>query len=311
MNMNSAYPAGSAIPPYASEEDIDLLKWVLLLWKRRKWILATVVLFAAAAAIVANVMTPVYRAEAIITPRSESSSARLLSQLGGLGRIVATQVEAGNTPLDRLELMATGRSLAYSILEEEPEYLRLLYPDRWDEEKGEWKDGWTPNLFAAAMSLKGRHLDVTTDRRKNAMIFAIETPDPETSYKLIQSYLAGLNQYIRENVRRNSERTQEYLRGELDANSDPRIRNQITQLIANEIEKAALVSAQSFEVLEPAWLPRAPIKPKKMRIFLIGIVLGLFLGPLGVIAFEKVRDFRDAVRERERSMHGRGAGARA
>ncbi len=297
-------PAGDVLEGAAGPEDFDVVKWLLLLWARRKWILASAMLCGLLGTIVAYHTEPVYRADTILTPRAESGSARVLSQLGGLGRIMATSIEAGNTPLDRLELIATSRSLALSIIENEPEYLQVLFPHLWDEERGEWRSGREPNRFSAAMMLRGRFLTVTTDRRKNVMNLHIEAPDPELAFRLVNSYINGMNVYIRESVRRSAAQSREYLESELGVNHDPRIRNQIIQLIANEIEKAALVAAQSFDVVEAVWMPRAPIKPQKKRIIQIAILAGFLLGPLGVIAFEKGRDIQAYLRSRIRKLEG-------
>jgi len=283
--------------PAVNEEEIDLLKWALLLWRKRFWILGGGLLLGLLGAIFAYLTTPIYRSEAIISPKMATTTSRTLSGLGGLGGLVATQIDAGNTPLDRLELIATSRTLARDLIEEN-DLLPDLYPRLWDKKHHQWKSGKAPNLDGAAEYLRSGVLSFTSDRKKNAIILGIETYDPNLAKRLVDLYLAGLNKNIRDAVRMDSDSSRFYLETQMAASTDPQIILKIQQLIGQEIEKATLVSARAFDVIEAPWVPRGPKWPKKGQIIGIAVFLGLFLGTLGVLVNEKIQEFRRSLHER-------------
>jgi len=104
-----------------NEDEIDLIQIILTLWNYRKWIAIGTGGITFIGLLYAFLASPVYYAEAIIAPKETQKNrgtSSLFSQFGGFGGLVASQLGLGNTNLDKIEIIAKGRELAKTVIEQ-------------------------------------------------------------------------------------------------------------------------------------------------------------------------------------------------
>jgi hypothetical protein len=73
-----------------------------------------------------------------------------------------------------------------------------------------------------------------------------------------------------------------YLEKQLDAISDPLLREKILGLISNEIEKGMVVSKEAFKIVDPVYLYKSN---KAMRLYTVVFGFGVFCLSCLVIVF--------------------------
>lgn len=267
------------------EDGIDLVSLFLTLWRRKAWILAGTGLVTAAGLIHAFTATPVYHAQATISPKETEKggdASRLLSQFGGMGGMVASQLGMGNTNLDKIEIILKGHELAEAVITRN-NLMPVLFAEKWNAKDSAWlpmDSAGIPTLRDGMDLLKDRILTVTIDAKKNILRTEVEFPDPLIAKQLVDNYLTALNDKIRSDVKTDAERNYEYLERQMFNTPDPVLKEKIQNMISYEIEKIMLVSSQSFDILEKPMVPMRRSKPNRKLI----VMLALLIGALGSTA---------------------------
>jgi uncharacterized protein involved in exopolysaccharide biosynthesis len=281
----------------SGQEEIDLLEVALDIWRSRKLVALGTALATIVVLLYVLLAAPVYRAEALIAPKESQKSggtAAVLSQFGGFGGMVATQLGLGNTNLDRIEIIAKGRELAESVIQSN-NFMPLLFPKDWDKNKQEWRATDTaeiPKLRQGIELLRKRYLDVSINKKSNTMIVGINAYDPILAEKIASSYVAALNDKVRGDVIRDAEGNREYLEKNAETTTDPLVHDKIQNMISAEIERMMLVNSQSFDVLEKPVVPQKPERPKKKLILAFSFFSGLLLIVCFVIAKKYWMEFK-------------------
>jgi len=113
-----------------TEDEINLLHYLVVILKRKKLIVGITVGCAVLTAIVSLIMTPIFRAETRILPPQQSSSgisAQILSQLGGASSLIGSSLGIKN-PNDIYVGMLKSRTVFDRIIDRFKLSKRLINP---------------------------------------------------------------------------------------------------------------------------------------------------------------------------------------
>jgi uncharacterized protein involved in exopolysaccharide biosynthesis len=306
--------------------------WRIIRKRRRfigRFVLAVVILTAVATLMMKNI----YQATAVISPIStkDNSSAisTLAQQFGGLP--VASLLGAPTTATEIVNFL-NSKILREKVIEKN-NLLPVLFPDRWDKEKGRWKEGFFSGLDLNPLSLLGRLVDwiqpgqseqrptragvpdlwdglrelgdivrVRNDQKGNTITIVVNHPDAKTAAKIVEYFLTTLTDYMSSEARRVALVNRKYLEDQLNTTADPLIRQNIYNLIAQQIERSMTAEAKenfAFKVIDPPRVPDKKFRPRRMEIIAISTITGLLLAVLAVLFQEYRRGWKQHAKERE------------
>jgi uncharacterized protein involved in exopolysaccharide biosynthesis len=275
----------------------------------------------------------IYQATAVISPISgkESSSAisSLAQQLGGLpvGSLLGTPTTA-----TEIINFLNSKILREKVIEKD-NLLPVIFPERWDKEKRRWKEGFWAGLDLNPLSLAGRLADwiqpgrseprsgksgvpdlwdglrklddmvrVRNDPRWNTITIAVNHPDPEAATKIVEYFLTALNDHMSSEARRVALVNRKYLEDQLITTADPLIRQNIYNLIAQQIERSMTAEAKenfAFRVVDSPRVPDRKFAPSRGEMIVKTVIAAIFLSVL--ITF-----FLEYRQKRKRRAEGAG-----
>jgi uncharacterized protein involved in exopolysaccharide biosynthesis len=301
--------------PYGEEEDeINLLDYWRIIWKRRKtigWIVAITIVITAA---ILFSMTDIYRAKAVIIPvgvkENGGGSAilgALAQQFGGLpGISTSTSVTASE-----IVSLLNSNILREKIIRQY-NLMPILFYKKWDAKQQAWKPGYTffginPFYYYSllvktvlpasakgslkkdphipdtwdALRLLNEMVRVSSNSKENTITLSADFHDPELAAKIVDYYLVTLTDYMSSEVKRVAKANRKYLEEQLGGMTDPFIRQKAYNMIAQQIEMGIMAEVRenfAFKVIDPPLAPDKPAQPKRVQIVLLSIVMSLFIG---------------------------------
>ena len=288
------------LTPY-DEDEINLLDYWRVIWKRRKLIGYIVAVTVVLTAVVSLFMTNIYQAKAIVTPvagrdgtGAASVTAMMAQQFGIIQQGPAPGVEIMN--LMKANIVREKMISRYNLLP-------ILFPKKWDKQRQTWKQGlggtgfslnplsWISALAGAISgavqekpaALKKKQpgvpdtwdglrqlqtiINVTQNLKENTITITVDFRDPELAVYITNCLLTSLVDHITDEAKRVAKINKEYLENQLAVNSDPFIKQKIYGLIAAQIETVTMAEIKenfAFKVIDPPRVPDKKIKPKQM-----------------------------------------------
>lgn len=289
------YPAGMV----EEEDEINLLDLFIVLLKH-KWLIFWIVLLSGAAAVAYSLqMTNIYRSEVTIAPtaqgRSSGGALAALGDLGGLGGMIAPDVFQAAGSLEQFDLVLKSRELT-NVIVMKYNLLPVLFEDSWDAAKQRWKPAVKkPPSWLDAHKRMQDMLKSTPDKKQNVVRISFEFKDPKMAQTILNYYVEGLSEYLRQSVLTDSAAQLKSLYEQLAKTSDPLLKNRIYGMIAGQIEKESVAMVQryySFNVLDPAFVPEKKFKPKRAQICMIAVVVAFFLAVFLAFFLEYVKNLK-------------------
>ena len=161
-------------PLESVQREISLLAIGAFLWRHVVLIGGCMVLFAAAAAALAFVMTPKYRAEVVFAPVNSSGElGQLGGQLGGLAAIAGINIGGlgnGNKSEESLEYLRS-RALTRQFIQRHS-LMPLLFASKWDAQRKQWR-GEAPTIAEGVKRFATKIRQISEDRRTGIVTLAI------------------------------------------------------------------------------------------------------------------------------------------
>lgn len=251
--------------------------------------LATAVLAGAGSYLI----RPSFKATVVVSPvKQVGGSAALKSQLGGLAALAG--IDLGSGARDKEQALATLKSSGFArdfIVTES--LLPIMYPDHWDPVAKKWReDKGPPSLELAVTRFTSGIRTVAEDQRTGIITLTVEWYSPELAARWANRMIAGVNDRMRQEAARNSQRSIEFLNDELSKTPVVDLQHAIYRLIEEQVNNAMLANVQreyAFRVIDPAVAPEVRSSPKRTMMVLIGGVIGGFIGLIIVFVRRSVR----------------------
>lgn len=269
---------------YQSDDVISLAEILRVINSQRRLILATTVACTVLAAILALVMTPVYRSKALLIPAVQEQESQGLSalanQFGGLAGLAGLTV-GGRSSKDEAIALLKSRDFTAQVIQTE-NLMPLLFADQWDAESGSWKSAdpdKIPTLNDAYRLFDREIRQVTEDRKTGLVTLTIDWNDRELAARWAQLLVERVNQRMRERAIEEAERSLEYLNLERQKTAIAEVQQAIYRLIENQVKTIMLANVRdqyAFRVIDPPAVADQddPVRPKRALMIVVGFVLG-------------------------------------
>jgi len=282
------------------EDEIDLLAYWNVIWKKKWLIVGVSVLVAVLAAGISLTMPNVYRAEALLAPvgaegaKGGSSLLGGLGGLGGLASLAGVSLGGGGSTEENLAVLKS-REFIWKFVKDE-NLMPILFADEWDTDNNKWIEDDVekqPTLWSAwRMLIEGNKISASTSKDSGLITLAVEWTDAELSATWVSKLVARLNQHLREYAITQSKNKLAYLEQELLRTTVEENRQALYGLISNEQKQAMLANTQqdyAFRVLDQASVPDKKIKPKRAIIVVLSAMVAGFLCIIFVFVQEGMR----------------------
>ena len=264
-------------PMPMDDEEISLLEYWNVVWQR-KWMISALIFIVTAVTTIYSIMLPnIYRATAAILPVEQEKT--LPSGLAGMAAQIAGISLPGSPTMDEIKGLLDSNILKKNLIEKY-DLIYLLFPDKWDKEKKQWKEPgrsthtqWirylnprfllsrvvrkihpapesnnkqieendpAPDIYDGIRALEGM-ISVNEKRTSSELTISIEDKDPRFAAKLVEYLMVTLKEHMRDEALRVAKAQKEYLIKQLDTTTDPIIKNKIYELIAAQVEKETMI----------------------------------------------------------------------
>lgn len=322
-----AYEPYAPVEP-AGEGEINLLDLFIVLLKHKFMIFSAVILTGMIAVAYSLTLPNVYRSECTIAPTSqEKGPGAGLAALGGLGAMIASDAGLmGAGSLEMFDVVLKSRELT-NIVVRQYNLLPLIFDEAWDTVNKRWKVGKPSTLPGLSQVIKGLLVSImpagnlpeknanelkfptpedtynaiqgmlnsTTDKKRNIMVLSIEHKDPRIAQKLLDFYIVGMSEFLRQQTLTEATAQQQQLSLQLAKTTDPLLKNRLYELIARQIEKETLTRVQkyySFNIIDSAFVPEHRFKPKRSQICILSVVVGFFVAVFLAFFLEYVHNLK-------------------
>ncbi len=279
----------------------DLFRALLDGWKP---IVALTVLGAVTGVTTALLMTPVYRAQAVVVPREDSAAGALgrsiMGQLGGLAGLAGGMLPAG---ANEAETLATLRSRALTErFIEERNLLPVLFEEQWDAGRGAWLETdprRVPTLRDGFRVFDRQVRTVAEDRKTGLVTVAVDWKDPAVAADWANGIVALANETLRQRAIQEATDTLAYLDRELGRTEKVELRTSMFQLVEAQQKTLMLANTRpdyALRVIDPAVTPgpRDRLRPKRAVMSIVATGLGGLLGCVMALVLASRRRGRTA-----------------
>lgn len=284
---------------YEEDDEINLLDMFIVLLKH-KWMIFFIVFIAGVTAVIYSLMlTDIYRSECTIVPieQEKASIGSRLSELGGFGAMIASQVGIGGSgSLEKFEIVLKSRALTDGLVEKH-KLMPVIFEGSWDKETKTWKTKVPPKLRNASRSMRDM-LEIKADKRNRVMKLGLLFHDPAVAQRLLSYYVDGMSEFLRQQSLENVATQRKALQEQLVTTNDPLLRTKLAEIIAQYMEKETLAKVQKyygFNVIDPPFVPEKRFKPKRAMICILSVIVAFFIAIF--LAF--IREYVSNLKENE------------
>ena len=279
-------PIPSASTAERSEESLELVNVVAFLLRYWRWVASGAVSGGIVALIAAFVMTPVYRAQAVVVPAGTertSALAGVTAQLGPLASVLGgLDLRSGGD--DKQLWLGTLRSR--EILRrfvQDLALLPVLFPECLEAPAKRWlipdRETCEPTLNEAVDFLERKVFFVSEDRRSGLVTVTVEWRDPDLAAEWANRLVEMTNDLLRRRAIEEAQRNIAYLEAELEKTTVVERQQIIYRLIESRTSEIMLANGRpqyAFVVVDKAMPPDPDkfVRPKRALLTVVGMLTG-------------------------------------
>lgn len=310
------------------DDEINLLDYWRVVWKRKVLIVLIGFITVTATAFHTLSIKDIYQSTAVITPISSKEGgggglSALAQSFGGLPGISLP----GSSSASEIVNLLKSNILREKVIERY-NLLPVLFYEKWDDEKKDWKKGeksgftlnplvliqkvvaavkpktqnpkpktqddGIPTIWDGLRTLNGI-VKVNNNAKDSTITISVEFYDPEAAEKMVEYFLATLTDHMSGEAKRVARTNRKYIEEQLWATTDPLIKQKLYNLIAQQIETSMMSEVKenfAFKVIDPPKVPDKRIKPKRTHIVMRNLIVSLFAGVLLVFFLEYIEKVR-------------------
>lgn len=269
------------------DEDISLVDIWRILSRRRAIVLGMTLLVGLVFSAAAMLMTPVYRAEVLLTPVTDmDDNQRFAAPLTEFGSLAALAGITPNHKDKKHEAIATLKSRRFTEqFIEDRKLLPVLFASLWDSERDQWKASVDkeniPTLWDGYEKFSISVRRVREDRVTGMVALSVEWSNPDIAAQWANALVSSVNDSLRMKAVEVSDKSIGYLQDQLTRTTVVDLQQVLHSLIESEMKKIILARINeefAFRVIDPAVVPEDPVRPKLLPMAGLGIMLGLLAG---------------------------------
>lgn len=312
FNQQQSVPV--AMTPVADDE-IDLRELFIALWRGKGWIIATTLLGAVLAVLVAINLPNIYRAEALLAPSSEQQGGGLsamAAQFGGLASLAGVNLKGGGPDKTAIavEIGKSRQFLSQFIRQHQLEvpllavsradkasYELEIDPEMYDVASQRWVREVAPNKSVEPTDWElikafKEWVTINQDAKSGLVTVAVEYYSPLVAKQWVDWLVADLNAAMKARDQEEATRNIRYLTTQLEKTPVADMQKVFYQLIEDQTKTLMLTEVNQeyvFKTLDPAVVAEEKAKPKRALIAVLGTLLGGMLGVMGVLVRHALR----------------------
>lgn len=285
------------VEPYSTHanEEISFADIWRTLRARRLLIVASTLVCGSAATAISFGMTPIFRAETVISVVDDDTSGQLgglAGQLGGLANLAGVNLGQSSSKVDSMGTLSS-KNLVESYIEKN-NLLPVLFAKQWDSEKNAWKGDVkvTPTLWKATQVFTRDVRDVKDDKKTGLVTLGVEWKDAALAARWANDLVALANETLRQRAIEKSKANLAYLDTQLERASVVEVRQAIYRLIEAEVKNVMIAQGTNdyaFKVIDPAVVPEEKTKPKRTLMVVAASLFGLFASCVFVLMSDAQR----------------------
>jgi uncharacterized protein involved in exopolysaccharide biosynthesis len=248
-------------------------------------------LFGIVAAIYSLMATEWYRTDVVMVPVDRRSSQSGLGQLSGLANLAGISIGQGGNQ----EAIAVLGSKSY-VREFITKY--KLAPVLLAE--GEASEDSKSDIREAVRIFEKLVRAVEFDRKTGLVTLTMRWTDPNTVARWANDYVQGVNDRMRLQALRESERNVAYLNKEMSSTTVVSMQQSLGRVLESEMQKLMLARGNvefAFKVVDPGYPPDRRFSPQRT----LTVLIAMFLGGLCSVLFVFARNALLARRAAENS----------
>jgi uncharacterized protein involved in exopolysaccharide biosynthesis len=255
-------------------------------------------------------MPPKYTATVLLSPAENNlpggGLAALAGQFAGFADIAGVQLQ-GNVNSDEAMAILASREFTEQFIAKQ-NLLPILFEKNWDSKKRAWKAGaggggvmqsfsqWIARLTgdrAAAANTSAspgggpslwagfKRFDairsIDKDRKTQMVRVSIAWRDPQLAAQWANGLVEALNRHTRDRAIQDSNRSREFLEGELAKTNVVAMQTTLYRLVESELKKSMVATVReeyAFRILDRALPPMQRTSPKRTQIVLASFAVG-------------------------------------
>lgn len=278
----------------SSEEEINLLDYWRVIWKRKIFIISVIFVTTLVSAILSLYKTDIYQAKAIISPISDEKGGGGLSLLSQqFGGIAGIALPASTSSKEIMNLLNSNMIREKMI--EKYDLLPVLFSKNWDKEKKEWINK-APTMWNGIRALNSI-IKVTNNIKESTISVSADFHDPEITVVLVDDLLSTLSEHMSNESKKSALIKRRYLEDQLRSTSDPLIRQKIYNLISQQVETAMMSEMNeyfAYKVIDPPRVPDRRIRPNRRNTVVLSFVVSSFIGVFLAFFLEYIKRLKEA-----------------
>ncbi|MEM7565382.1 MAG: hypothetical protein AAF353_20455, partial [Pseudomonadota bacterium] len=128
--------------------------------------------------------------------------------------------------------------------------LPWIYPENWDDAKGQWIDGIEPDMREAVKSFKSEALYIQVDQKTELLNVRVTAESPQFAAHLANQLVDAFNQYVRKLDADELKNRRAYLELRLKEVSNTEVHRSIYRLLEAQLAVESLINARANYPLE-------------------------------------------------------------
>lgn len=283
--------------PYGLDDEIDLIEYLVAIFRNKHWILLLAFLMAGAGFALAKSLPDRYEASAQLALRDQvnpggvAPDERRASQ--ALTLVEQSFVLRNVNENYRYIVMARMRSRTFTLyFIENRNLMPALFQEHWDAERNAWRGEFKPNIDEAVRQFREQVRSVVHNPENDLMRVNIRWHDPRLAADWANAFVHDFNDYWRARAIEESDRKRAFLMDQLRGTVVVELEKSIYRMIEAETAVEMLARARDnyvLELLDAAVPPDYKSSPSVKRLTVFGFLAGFGLGVVGVIGSVLIR----------------------
>ena len=260
----------------ATPKSLDILDLVSLIWRERVLLFGIVLLCTAGGVAYALLVTPIYKAEVVMTPAGQRSASASLGQLSSLAALAGVNLGSENNAAPLAVLKS--KEFAEEFIREQ-QLEKVLVDDYGDpSEDLDIRDAL--RIFLEDVRV------VSEDKKAGTVTLSIYWEDPVVAAQWANSYVERLNARLRSRALSESERNVKFLQQEISGASIVSVQQSLGRILEAEMQQYMLAKGDleyAYKVVDRAAPPKLRESPKRALIVLLALLSGTVIAVLSIL----------------------------
>jgi uncharacterized protein involved in exopolysaccharide biosynthesis len=301
-------------PNTQMDDEIDLRELFSAIWQGKWLIIALTFVFAVGGVLYAKSLPDIYNSEALLAPASDSSGMKVSGQLGGLAALAGVNL-GGSGGGDKTALaieVLKSREFIGRFIEKYDLYMPLMAsisweratnslvidPDIYDEHSKKWvRKASEP--YQPKPSLQESYTEfmklfkVSQDKSSGLINVSIEFFSPFIAESWLDLLVKEINNEMRQRELKEAQNSINYLNEQILETDIADVRSMLFSLIEEQTKTAMLASVRDeyiFKTIDPPFVPELNIKPRRITIVFLSVVIGFMFSVAIIIIVFLYRD---------------------